>query len=133
MCLFTNRKTPYIAKEDIIIYKVVCTNSNGIYESFYARFPYKLGVEYEQHEDFTIEEVPFLYYGTKYIISKGWFHSYIDYFHTFMEYNSIIKDVVIVKGIIPKGSEYYRGVGGEICSRKIKLIEEIKLTDEMDL
>lgn len=43
MCLFTNRKTPYIAKKDIIVYKVVCTNSNGIYKSFYTRFPYKLG------------------------------------------------------------------------------------------
>lgn len=116
MCLITNQSKPYIAKTDMVVYKVVTKNPNGRYISPYEKYPYELNKVYEEEDD-TIENHTCT-------IDKGWFHGFHSYIAALLV-QPHIKDATIVVGIIPKGTPYYLGMYSDICSKKIKLIKEL--------
>lgn len=130
MCLTTKQKKPRIARKDIEIYKLVVKDSlnEQKYLSLYEKFPYELNKVYEEpaNED-NDKNCSWLVHNT---FGEGWFHSFKDYtialFNSDISYSRIIgNDIIIISGIIPKGTPYYLGIYGDICSKKIKLVREL--------
>lgn len=117
MCLISKQSEPYIAKTHIVIYKLVMKNPNGGYISPFRRYPYELNKVYE--------EVDNLQENSSHTHSGGWFHSFRTYRRALLAYPHI-KEFIIVTGIIPKGTLYYLGMDGDICSKKIIIKKEIK-------
>lgn len=114
MCLRTRQKEPLIAKEDIVAYKIAI--KVGItYYSYFQHFPYTLNADYEETEEGEITKI-----GDLYSIGKGWIHCYQDLtFHC--------KGSKIIKCIIPKGTLYYIGINGDICSKRLIIVKEVRL------
>ena len=114
MCLITNQREPYIAKTDIVVYKLVTKGtSDNKYISLYEKYPYELNKVYE--------EIDNLQENSTNTFGKGWFHS----FRTLIAALLVQNNTTIVIGIIPKGTPYYLGMYSDICSKKIKLIREL--------
>ena len=95
MCLATFQKEPYIAKEDIIVYKALVKIGKQIF-SPYQDFPYILKKLYQT--DFRITFAP-TYISPK-LIYEG-FHSYINKKYDIKKWDKVYKC------IIPKRSQYY--------------------------
>lgn len=125
MCLVSKQKQPCIAEKDIEIYKLVVKRPNSDqYLSLFEKFPYELNKEYEENGD---PNQRYFNYNTNHSeISQGWFHSYSDYTiaiqHLIMYISTPNWDVFLLPGVIPKGTPYYIGLEGDVCSKKIKLI-----------
>lgn len=96
---------PLIAKEDIIVYKVLDQNNYSPYRAY----KYTEGFHYYETGDI-IPEVGKC--STDIIIKKG-LHSYSSYTIASTRRNSTDK---IVKMIIPKGSKYFIGKNEDIVS-----------------
>lgn len=117
MCFFIDEKHPNkkIAKKDITCYKILSKSWN----SYYRNFKYELDTIYECPSSLFIEKS-----GPSDIITLG-FHSYSNK----KEAIGVCGDrfAIIVKCIIPKGTEYYyNSKYKEYVSNKIKVIERIK-------
>lgn len=120
MCLIVNKVIPFIAKKDIICYKIYVKKEGYLSSPYFGHTP--------SVRNFTELEPNPISSDHKYIINKG-FHSFKHLkdakrdtqFYPFLYTNNII-----YKCIIPKGSKYYRGFfSGSIayCSESIKLLE----------
>lgn len=124
MCLVSKQKQPCIAEKDIEIYKIVIKSCNR-YFSFFEGFSYELNKEYEENGD--PNQRYFNYDMKRSVLDQGWFHSYVDCtiaiqdIVTFLSYRP---NLSLLHGIIPKGTPYYIGLRGDVCSKKIKLIGE---------
>lgn len=139
MCLYSLNIMPKVAEEDIEVYKVLKLKANGKYyapfmnDSRYTSYTYHKGVnEPEKLFDpkYKYEHAPYCCFGNIYYeVSRGWLHAYRreEDAKQYVRYNpptgyelaAGIKKVV-VKMIIPKGSEYYVNFNGsEIAADKL--------------
>ena len=86
-------KEPFVAKKDVVCYKVMKTGDNGTYVSFHRYFAY------EKNKTYNLEEPMKIYFNE---IEYG--------FHSFTSYNkacSRSNNDPVIKCVIPKGSTYY--------------------------
>ena len=125
MCLIP-KASAKIAEKDIVVYKLLGKCSNGVYYSPWRDAPYEIEKLYttniRYYERFLYEVDGFPIKTT--IIEEG-LHAYIDYSTAVLKSMMVpISGLFIVKAIIPRGSMYVLGVGSEIVSTQLKLIEE---------
>ena len=119
MCLFTNQKKPLIADRDIICYKIVRrTRYSRRFESLYTHFPYELGKTYKKHFWNRVVKEKTLISESR--IYGGVFHSYRR-----IQSHHPADNLAYVQCIIPKGTKYYEGLFGDLCSRAIKIVQVI--------
>lgn len=116
MCLLTNNLHKYIAEKDIVCYKIVNLRDNKII-SYWYDFPYELNSKYTTQ---VLQPIPVL--NGDICIEKG-FHSYRN-LDTAKEdtWLPLTESLVIVKCIVPKGSEYYIN-SKEMVSNQIIIVE----------
>lgn len=119
MCLLSKTEKPYIAKEDMVVYKVTIKVWKTYY-SFFRDFPYNLNASYEETEEGEIKKGEEFYH-----IGKGWIHSYQN-----TEVLSFFKCCNILKCIVPKGTLYYVGTDGDICSKRLIIVKEVRLVGQ---
>ncbi len=99
------RKNPFIAKEDIVVYKNFYRR-RGVYESPYRGFIYERGYTYYQVGkafSFTGEKNPYLNPAIL-EVNKG-LHAYTSKAYARSRYSFY---VTTIQCIIPKGSKYYK-------------------------
>ena len=112
MCLTSKQKEPLIAKEDIVVYKLVVKDNLPTSPYYYGPttgFQYRLNKLYEDSHN------PYVQYFTSDLsissITKDWFHSFIDYTTARVALASTriidCNECVLLKGIIPKDTYYY--------------------------
>lgn len=112
MCLITTRKDPFIAEEDLMVYKLLgCVD--GKYYTPYQGCDVELNSMLYPDENVEVS-------GNKRVgIEAGYIHSYI--IHKYGEYCKPFK------AYIPKGSKYYIDINSkEVCSDKL-FITDIEL------
>lgn len=122
MCLFSEKKEPEIANRDIECYKILVPIGDQLYTP-YRKFPFPTNTIVEDENKANIVEL----FGC-YMIEEGFFHV-----HTLRE--SIIEEIKYIqrkrkqlklkvyKAIIPKGSQYYIGQRGDLCTKALKILE----------
>ena len=118
MCLITNNLHKYIAEKDIVCYKIVNLRGNEI-TSYWFEFPYELNRKYTTQ---VLQPIPAPYDNIR--IEKG-FHSYRNLYTAKGDiWLSLIESLpkVIVKCIVPKGSEHYIN-SQEMVSNQIIIVE----------
>lgn len=126
MCLITKQKKPKIAKEDIIVYKVLVNYGNRLH-SPYQWYLYKL------NELVTIDKfgIDYSRINTKLFFIYEGLHSYISKELAFKEQKSWvpIENISVYEGIVPKGSEYYVSKDRtELVSNNLIIKRKIKST-----
>lgn len=124
MCL-KPKESAKIADKDIIVYKLLLKYSNEIYLSPYRGAQYKIGKLYTaniRYRERILEECNCLIPQT--VIEEG-LHAFINHSAASLTSAMVpISGLSIVKGVIPKGAMYVLGIGNEIVSTQLKLIEE---------
>lgn len=120
MCIFTNNVKFKIADQDIVCYKVLLkSNVEGAFLSPYLRFYCTLDKRYDDDNELDIHK----WDKSDFTIDKGVFHMFANYedamdeldwlafpgWLTFPENIQAQYICVIVKCIIPEGSEYIEG------------------------
>ena len=130
MCLFSKQQVPKVAVEDIECFKIL-KELHGAYYTPYRDTPVKFNELMETGRN------PFII-GTRrvydyYVIEEGYFHSCSTKEFADKEFNRIkigcFRDKVklpklhIFKAIIPKGTHYYVGVNGDLCSDKLIIMK----------
>ena len=134
MCLFSNQKKK-IAKEDIICYKIVDKLTDNHYMTPFQHMNVSLNTEYV---DTTPENDDLLTFKQ---IKGGYYHSFKDKDNALKYIQDFGSGACVLKGIIPKGSEYYEGIFifyynipsdflSAYASKKIKYIEEINYNEK---
>ena len=122
MCLYTKQLYPKEATKDIVVYKRLNKyGKNKLISPYKGKF-YQLDTEY--CSKLAYENFNRAYAREKEIfgiVEKG-LHSYTNKKEAFSEKCS---REVISKGIIPKGSKYYKGKWSEIASDRLILLEII--------
>ena len=117
MCLYTGQEVAYVAKCDIICYKVLKYNKRVGFRSSIQNFPYDLDTTYKT------DLLKVRFYNGEHSITDG-FHSYISMDGLSMYKRSWIhklfkryKKYTLVECIIPQGSQYYIGLDGsyDLC------------------
>ena len=130
MCLFSKEVIPRIAQEDIECFKIL-RKENGQWITPYRDYPIEFNVELTAKGE---EDSSFLDIFGFYKVDKGYFHSCISKEST-QEYAKEIRvaytrrrckcpSLTGFKAIIPKGSKYYIGTRGDICSNKLIILKE---------
>lgn len=159
MCLTSFREKAYISDKDIICYKVLENVGNGEFVTPVQRIPVKLGEEIVAGDIEGKMPVPVYHkigeddvYATNkdYQIGEGFIHAYLklpsfDYYLIGKEGASYNR--VIVKCIIPAGTEFYLGnenfsyritslcrghLDNTICAKRMILSNKILTIEEMD-
>ena len=159
MCLTSFREKAYISDKDIICYKVLDIVGNGEFVTPVQRIPVRLGEEIVAEGIEGKMPVPVYHkigegdmYATNkdYHIGAGFIHAYLklpsfDYYLIGKEGASYNR--VIVKCIIPAGTEFYLGkenfsnritslcrgyLDNTICAKRMILSNKILTLDEMD-
>ena len=124
MCLIP-KESAKIADKDIVVYKLLVKCLNGIYYSPWKNAPYKIGKLYTaniRYREHILEECNCLISQT--VIEEG-LHAFINYSTAILTSAMVpVSGLSIVKGVIPKGAMYVLGIGNEIVSTQLKLIEE---------
>lgn len=118
MCLITNNIRRYIAEKDIVCYKIVNIRDTEII-SYWFDFIYELNKKYTTQ---VLQPIPAPNGSIR--IEEG-FHSYRNIYAAKKElYYSLMKSLptVIIKCIVPKGSEYYID-SDEMVSNQIIIVE----------
>ena len=145
MCLYTHNMIANVAEKDIICYKIMKTavysglKTDGLFFSPYMNMGWEIGNEYD-HDGANFEDLPLNYeHRTKlYKWENGFFHTFksltgaIYHTHWVNEHNTFGVPCVVMKCVIPKGTEYYEGDGAFNCyredgyaSRNIKTVEVV--------
>ena len=125
MCLIP-KESAKIAEKDIVVYKLLGKCLNGAYYSPWRDAPYEIGklyianIRYHKRLSHKVDE-----YLIKTTIIEEGLHAYIDYSTAVLTSAMVpTSGLFVVKAIIPRGSMYVLGVGNEIVSTQLKLIEE---------
>ena len=105
MCLWTKNAVKKIADKDIVCYKVICKVGND-YLTIYQRTPIELGKTYTDNELIHMGKGNDVYY-----IGQGVYHTFKKYKDAvvFLREHFLFTNRVIVRCVIPKGTEYYEG------------------------
>ena len=133
MCLISNTNTPLIAKEDIVVYKIIMRKNNKDYAPVVSEdeelphYIYKKGVNKARFK----EDVSWAW-NCYYRIGKGFLHAYTtkdiaekncDRWNAWVGRSNLctgVKYHFVVRMIIPKGTEYFNSVeGDEICAKEL--------------
>lgn len=133
MCLLTQINTPFIAEEDMTVYKILETYSSGNLCSLYYDFYWKIGVTYTQkiiarrftgsnpcaftHDtlaDTGIKGVP----PDKLLCITEGFHSYATLQRAKHIYR---KHETLVECTIPKGATYYKDMSDLLVSNQLRV------------
>lgn len=121
MCLCSKQGKAYIAREDIETYKLLIRAVDDTYITPFRRKEVVLGErmvadgnnELPQYEDGFIR------------IEGGYIHSYLNVLNDDIHLYDLSQWLVLVKCIIPKGTEYYVDAGlKEICSKELIIGEK---------
>ena len=119
MCLATKNLKPFIAKEDIKVFKIL-TKRDGEYSTPYQQVKVKLGTTMKPKEEVNFTEGNCGEKNCGLYITRGFIHAvldaskYVDYPH----------DKVAIEAYIPKGTEFYIGDNlNEICTKELYLTE----------
>ena len=132
MCLYSMQRKAYIAKEDIEVYKLLVKHKDGTYVTPHIYEYVELG---EVLKPFIWNENEMMLPNKMFkLISNGWIHSYIDVvdsnfkdwkYHSNWNYLEDKDELVLVKCIIPKGTEYWLDAYmNEICSKVLVIGKE---------
>lgn len=159
MCLTSFREKAYISDKDIICYKVLEIVGNNEFVTPIQRTPVKLGEEMVAEGIEGKMPVPVYHkidngvmYATKkdYQIGEGFIHAYLKlpaFEHYLTDKEGANYNRVIVKCIIPAGTEFYLGnenfsyrtkslcrghLDNTICAKRMILSDKILTLDEMD-
>lgn len=116
MCFITNNTRKYIAKKDIVCYKVVNLKNKEIYSYWY-------GFIYELNKKYALRTLQPISLDFNYIRIEEGFHSY-KYMSSANKHLNAYKlpEEAIVKCIVPKDSEYYTN-GEHMVSNQIIVTE----------
>lgn len=123
MCLFVKKKGR--TDSDIICYKVGIPMENGI-TSPYMGFPFLFNKEYVDEAPEELQELE----EKRACISSGYFHSFGDKKRAEKEANDLNRGYggsitfKIYRAIIPKDTEYYEGMLYDMCSKKLKILND---------
>jgi hypothetical protein len=140
MCLVSFRETPYIAKKDIVCYKVMDLRRDEYYtpvqgfpvdkeiiegkknlvaegcEDIISRIRKKNFIPINKYFPFIIE----------YAIGGGFIHAFLDKECALDPFKGNILGNSCFKCVIPKGTKYFVGEGSkDICTKEIKFVEKI--------
>jgi hypothetical protein len=136
MCLVTDKLDKNIAKEDMVVYKILCRKMSFgeiIIHSPYIYFPYEINklykTEIKETKDFSYydSQVGDYYFSSK---NKKSFKSFDEGFHSAKTVERL-NDVWLKSGksiyecIIPAGSEYYEDNTDLIVSNQIIITNKI--------
>ena len=122
MCLITRLTKPFVAKNDIVCYKYLY-KKNDRYETPYQNVSVKLGEEMvaNSNESYDGDYNNFKKYG----INGGFIHATLGRKNT-------VDGNIVVKAIIPAGTEFYVGDDAvEVCARKLFITDETFETDNI--
>ena len=130
MCLFSKEPAPRIAQEDIECFKIL-REKDGQWLTPYRDYPVEFNIELTAEGD---DEFSGLDIFGFYKVDKGYFHSCTSVEVT-RNYAQEIKVAYTRRGrkcspltgfkaIIPKGSRYYIGSRGDLCSDKLIILKE---------
>jgi len=127
MCLYKLSQIPRIALKPKTVYKIVIKRGEE-YHTFYTSHKVELDKLYtgKFRDD---ELLTFLFDST---IHSGFIHSYKNdkefIEEVFQEYiEKTYVNIALIKCEIPKFTLYYKGSCGDLASRKLKYIEEVKV------
>ncbi len=136
MCLITNDLTKYVADKDIVTYKILTSNLTSPYYGF-PPFQYVIGVKNETEIRESHLWSPFSELDGKWLHKN--YPSYYRHndlkcfgqgFHSFnakfLTNDICFGNQIVVKCIIPKGSEYYKNPLGMFVSNKIIIKKILK-------
>lgn len=116
MCLLTHWKFPRITLKDKVVYKVLLEGpvlrSPCRFERYELNKVYKEPLEQLFGDEIYIERICYK------MLGKYWRHSYLSTNH------AMYLKGTVYKAIIPRFTFYYKGTDGEICSKKLKVIEK---------
>ena len=134
MCLFSKEEVPRIAQEDIECFKIL-QQKDGQWITPYRDYPVEFNkvLEAINNNEFS-KTHKYPTYIDYYAISEGYFHV-CDSEKSTRKHAEEIKiaytrnkhkcpPLTGFKAIIPKGSEYYIGVHGDLCSDKLIILKE---------
>ena len=89
-------------------------------------FPFLFNKEYTDEAPEGLQELE----GKKFCVLSGFFHSFGDKKRAEKEVNDLIRGYggsiifKVYRAIIPKGTEYYEGVLYDMCSKKLKILND---------
>ena len=137
MCLHVKTTKPSIAEEDIICYKVIeYSPIDKQYVTPFRNYPMKTGDILHDRKDWEFDIVEFR---TGFFVEAGGFHTYGAKEDAIFFARVLSSSTIVVKCIIPKGTEYFRGCTTlddyyvrSYASKDLKLIEEVDHYDGRD-
>lgn len=123
MCLITKNLKPFIAKEDIKVFKILTkTDTDGEYSTPYQEVRVKLGTTMKPEEEVNFTEGNYGEKNCGLYITIGFIHAVLDT----SKYVSYPYDKVAIEAYIPKGTEFYIGDNlNEICAKELYLTENV--------
>lgn len=119
MCLTTKNLKPFIAKEDIKVFKILI-KTDGEYSTPYQKVTVKLGTTMKPKEEVNFTKGNCGEKNCGLYIEGGFIHAVLDA----SKYEDILDDKVAVEAYIPKGTEFYIDDNlNEICAKELRLTE----------
>lgn len=121
MCLYSKSRNPSRSDSDIICYKVVKRTESGYYSYYQNSFLTKNLTDFVFTDSApVIIEV----YSDRRCITSGFIHSYKVYSYAMdlVKMSLVwkcIPEAEIWECMIPAGTDYYEGIHGDICSKKL--------------
>lgn len=133
MCLYTSQPKPYIAEEDIKVFKVLLFD---FYKNKWVTPILLKDIKFDKvlnAEKLTEESLFPNYSYTIMKIETGFFHSFTDkieaekFIISFFteEDNEIYEKLEVFDAVIPKGATYYIGNDNDICSDKLIILSKV--------
>lgn len=123
---YTNK--PLIAQEDIVCYKMLVKKKYFIFSIYRTPttntiiFPFLLRLFNIPFKARGKEEIRNTFWGSKYVIEKGFIHTQSNINKPKINYSNNIK---IFECVIPKGTKYFACMRGIYASKKIKFIKQL--------
>lgn len=133
MCLYTKNREPFLAKEDIVCYKVLiktkipCVYKTPVTRTRFTKFPL-IKKNFKAEGDRKVVKIP-LSVGIYFEISIGFIHTHKNVESIKCWINSMLvcgDNYVIFKCIIPKGTYYYENET-EYASERIEILDRVKV------
>jgi hypothetical protein len=130
MCLYSQQRSPLIAKQEISVYKIlVVFQKDKIAISPYRNFMYGFNVVITDTAEECVKPAPYDYFE----ITSGFLHSYLTKEAVLEEVKTLSSklkksslqgyQLKVYKAIIPVGTSYYLGQRCDICSKSLMILQ----------
>lgn len=122
MCLIP-KESAKIAKEDVVVYKILIKDSYGSYMSPFRGAIYQIGELKTANIKYDKQLLPVYHheiYGT--VINEG-LHAYTTEASAVLKSFLIATTTFVAKAIVPKGAMYVLGIIDDIVSTQLKIVE----------